>query len=232
MDGDERQVDGGPAGLPPLAVRQALAAVLAGRLPLAAHAVLAGTLGAEQLYALEEGVQQLTDDGHGPEVIAELERRLVGLASARRDVDLAGPAAAYRAGLGGDVGAEEVVPGPAGSGPANGEAPRVDPAEIPSSDVGTVGAGVRPATDRVPPVSVAGIGSPPAPIPGAARPARRAEPRDGAARVSEARRRRPGGGAPRGRGTGPSWGRATARGPPRPDGSACAEPRPVIGCAV
>ncbi|HWN27432.1 MAG TPA: hypothetical protein VNP37_10760 [Actinomycetospora sp.] len=192
MDRDEWEVDGGSGGLPPLAVRQALAAVLADRLPLAADAVLVGTLGAEQLYALEEGVQQLTHEGHGPDVIAELERRLVGLASARRGVDLAGPAAEYRAGLGGDVGApvgaEDVVPGRAGSAPADGEPARVDPEDL-SSDVGTIGAGL---------------------------------PRDGAARGLEARRRRPGRGARRGRRIRPSWGRATARGPPRP----------VIGCAA
>jgi len=172
VDRDEWEVDGGSGGLPPLAVRQALAAVLADRLPLAADAVLVGTLGAEQLYALEEAVQQLTHEGHGSDVIAELERRLVGLASARRGVDLAGPAAEYRAGLGGEVGA-----------PA-----RVDP-EDPSSDVGMAGAGL---------------------------------PRNGAARGPGARRRRPGRGARRGRRIRPSWGRATARGPPRP----------VIGCAA
>jgi hypothetical protein len=160
VDRDEWEVDGGSGGLPPLAVRQALAAVLADRLPLAADAVLVGMLGAEQLYALEEGVQQLTREGHGLDVIAELERRLVGLASARRGVDLAGPAAEYRAGLGGDVSAEEV-----GSGPQD-----------PSSDAGVVGAGVRPNTDRGPAVPVAGTGRAPAP------PAHGEEARDGAAR--------------------------------------------------
>ncbi len=226
MDGDEWEVDGGPVGLPPLAIRQAIAAVLADRLPLAADAVLVGTLGAGPLYALEEGVQQLARDGHGPDVIAELERRLVGLASARRGVDLAGPVAEYRAGLGGDVGtpagAEEVVPGPtgpgpAGPGPADGGPARVDP-EDPSSDVEMVGhPGDRPA------VPVAGTGRTPAV------PAHGAEPRDGAVPGPGARRRRP---DRRGRGVGPSWGRAAARGPPPPDGSDCAEPRPVIGCAV
>jgi hypothetical protein len=131
MDRDEREVDGGPEGLPPLVVRQAIADVLADRLPLAADAVLVGTLGAEQLYALEEGVQQLTHEGHGPDVIAELERRLVGLASARRGVDLAGPAAEYLAGLDGEVGEPGTEVGaavPAGTEPAEGEPVDGEPA--------------------------------------------------------------------------------------------------------
>ena len=144
MDGDEWDVEGGSGGLAPLVVRQAIAAVLADRLPLAADAVLVGTLAAEQLYALEEGVQQLTREGHGPDVIAELERRLVGLAAARRGADLAGPAAEYCAGVGEEVGTEEVLPGPAGSGPADGEPARVE-REDPSSEAGTDDAGAAPA---------------------------------------------------------------------------------------
>jgi hypothetical protein len=50
--------DAGPRGsdgLPPLVVRQAIADAIAGRLPLAAHAVLAGSLTADQLFVVDEG---------------------------------------------------------------------------------------------------------------------------------------------------------------------------------
>jgi hypothetical protein len=127
MDGDEREVDGGPEGLPPLVVRQAIAAVLAGRLPLAADAVLAGTLGAEQLYALEAGVEQLTDDGHGPDVIAELERRLVGLASARPGADLAVPLAEFVGDLGRPAGGAGPESEPAVDEPPVDEPPLGEP---------------------------------------------------------------------------------------------------------
>jgi hypothetical protein len=121
MDRDEREDDGGAEGLPPLVVRQAIADVLADRLPLAADAVLAGTLLAEQLYVLEEGVQRLLRAGHGPDVVAALERRLVGLASARPGVDLVAPSAEFLAGLDRHAGHEPTEGEPVEAAPTESE---------------------------------------------------------------------------------------------------------------
>src|SRR4051812_40292744 len=80
-DGDD--VERGSEGPAPLVLRRAVPEAIPHRLPLAAEAVLAGSLDAVQLCVLEEGVQRLVRDGHEPDVAAALERRLVDLASAR-----------------------------------------------------------------------------------------------------------------------------------------------------
>ncbi|MEJ2887437.1 hypothetical protein [Actinomycetospora aeridis] len=73
----------------PSAVRTALAGVLAPTLPLAAAAVRAGSIDADQLYVLGELIEALRADGRDADLLAEVERTLVRAALTEPGADLA-----------------------------------------------------------------------------------------------------------------------------------------------